>query len=379
LSRAKAIVEVASSRRRKLLLATPATFVISTMPSLVFAAQRTRIGVLLPKTETIDGIRTAWLSGFDAELEEISQREGVAFSRRVVEYATGPHRAKLAAQSLLRDGCQRLTGLFSGNFANQIPESLAAYGAKFIIADLGAKSLSLPISSGVERVGPNLWKQAYLCGQTLAQQGSLSAVVACSFYESGFDLTAAFRDGYIGAGGRHVEFAVTGTPELPANEFAWQRIDSAVVTHRADAVFALYSGREAAGFLSYFQTAFVGASARPTLAMLSSLTDSLPRERVDDFSAIHAMAVRATLENVASRQETIFKQTGRAAARGLIASMTATTTSSSTRWISRVDSGTVASIAAGDSSVRTETLPDCNNDCWRSAQASAGWFLPYGA
>jgi outer membrane PBP1 activator LpoA protein len=254
-----------SPLRRAMLLAAPTGAALASLPSLASASQ-SGIGLVLPATERVAGSRADWLSGFMSEQQWL----GVVSPVVKTVYVTGPSSLKRATEALLQSGVQTLAGWADANSVADLSPVLDAHGARFLVSDLGAKSIRGALPNSVERGGMNLWQRAYDAGESVANRGAKTALVATSFYESGFDLVGAFARGFREAGGARLEVTVTGTPELAHGEQAWQRIDTLHPGFRPEAVFALYSGREAVEFAALARSRFERVKQASVLAMLST-------------------------------------------------------------------------------------------------------------
>jgi hypothetical protein len=374
----KTVAQV-SSRRRQLLLAAPTTAALTALPQISFASSAARVGLLMPKTESIAGSKADWLRGFETELRSARQTSAGSVSLTTAQYAPGPYRAAAAARSMLANGCNVLTGLFSCEFADRMPEEYWAKGAKFLIADLGAKARRRVDTLGVQRVGPNLWKHAYALGQYQASRGARRALVASSFYESGFDLVAAYREGFLDAGGERIDVVVTGTPELAHGEFAWSRISVSVAAQRPDAMFALYSGSEASKFLQFVERAALREKFREPIAALSTMIDSLPRDNTNRSDRLPLTIARATLGDSPKAEQSIFAETGRAAAIEMLRASASGSTVPAADWSLFVETGSLSELASRSLRIDSKTVAWCDENRLGSQLANSGWFVPYGA
>ena len=365
-----------SVARRRLLSLAPFVGVAGFAPTLSFAgagSSDASVGVLLPNNERIPGLRIDWRLGFQSELLAAK----ATFQPQYLEYSVGSYRALAAAQSLLDGGCTTLTGIFNRNLATHLGESLDRHSAKFLVSDLGANAIrGNPTCDRLIRVGPDLWRQAYLAGQHFAQLGAKRALIATSFYEAGYDLPNAFQLGFMTADGGSADIVVTGTPDVASNDQEFAALADALSGNRFDVLFSLYSGREATRYLKFAQSinGRVG-----TIAALSPLLHGLPQSAVVSASA---MAVQVVTSGAADNHEgnsaqTIYTSMGRFAARAVLASI-GSDCSSSPEWFTTIARTTGVSLATRAAPAHTKPSPTAFASSLRSSLTS-GWIAPYGA
>lgn len=338
-------------------------------PAISFGQANARVGVLLPINERIPGMKLAWQQGFQAELIALDSHLQLDY----VPYAVGSHRALAAAQLLLDQGCTTITGIFNRNLATHLSPSLEKHNANFLVSDLGANALrGNSTCARLARVGPNLWQHAYLAGQHAAAQGASNALIATSFYEAGYDLPGAFKQGFIDGGAQSAEIVVTGTPELSAGDDGFARITVALAANAraVDVLFSLYSGREASRYLRFARTLTLRVGR---MMALSPLLHGMPRRTVADAPMT---VVNASVSGVSRADESLYMAMGRVAARGVLTAR-GETCASDVAWQATVNDGSAASGNAS-TSVASQTLNPDACAPWQEATVS-GWIAPYGA
>ncbi len=365
-----------SQSRRALLLAAPAAmagaFVGSSALAATLGGSSARVGVLLPQSERIPGMTASWRAAFVAEL---AVREP-SIKPQFASFHVGAYRAQDAAKQLLDDGFNVLTGIFNANLAFGLRDSLQQHNAIFLVSDLGANAIRQRREhERVVRVGPNLGRLSFAAGARLAAQGHRIALVAASFYESGYDLPNAFREGFLSAGGQRVQVVVTGTPELPAGDDGFARIASALSADRPDVVWALYSGREAGRFLSFAAT---GVDASVKVSGLASMVDGMP-----DMAAVGAGTLQLTLAdsratNIADGSVSLFASMGAVAARS-VADWSQRGVLRPNSWSPEMQSGSLVALADGRPARCTSLAVPPTMDALLRNDSSSGWVSPYGA
>jgi hypothetical protein len=252
--------------------------------------------------------------------------------------------------------------------------SLEKHGANFLVSDLGANAVRGDATcERITRVGPNLWHQAYRAGQHTAARGGTTALIATSFYEAGYDLPGAFKQGFVDGGGRSVTLVVTGTPELPTGDDGFARITAALAERVApvDVLFSLYSGREASRYLTFARSL---APRVGSMVALSPLMHGMPRSKTADLPFT---ILSANFSGVSRANESLYTTMGRVAARSVLASRGEESCGTGSAWTTTLRQGSApgtsepvllpASLLRADSSAP-----------WQNA-AISGWVAPYGA
>jgi Periplasmic binding protein len=365
-----------SQSRRALLLAAPAAmagaFVGSSALASTLGGSGARVGVLLPQSERIPGMTASWRAAFVAELAVREPSMKPQFS----SFHVGAYRAHDAAKQLLDGGCNVLTGIFNANLAFGLRDSLQQHNALFLVSDLGANAIRQPRQhERVVRVGPNLGQLSFAAGARLAAQGHRIALVAASFYESGYDLPNAFREGFLSAGGERVQVVVTGTPELSAGDDGFGRVASSLSADRPDVIWALYSGREAGRFLRFASTS---VDAGVKVSGLASLVDGLP-----DLASVDAEGLQLTLADSratgsADGTMSLFASMGTVAARSVV-DWSQRGQLNRDAWSPEMQSGSLSALASGCPAECAVLATSTAGDALRQIAASSGWVSPYGA
>jgi hypothetical protein len=366
-----------SVARRRLVLTAPLASFTALAPAITFAQSDVAdatVSVLLPKSERIPSFRIDWQQGFQAEL----LAAGAALRPQYVEYPSGSYRALSAAQSLLDAGCTTLTGIFSRNLATHLGPSLERHSARFMVSDLGANAIrGDQRCDRLTRVGPNLWQQSYQAGQHFAQRGAKRALIATSFYEAGYDLPSAFKQGFMDAGGNSAQIVVTGTPDVLTNDLEFVALADALAGNTYDVLFSLYSGREAIRYLQFAQTIRAGIGTR---AALSPLLHGLPPNATTLASEMAFEIVTASVASGTASElnETIYMSMGRVAARAVLNSL-GSTCQRSAEWSVAI-TRTALTKFSGQAEVSEITRFGALSlaSPWPPGITS-GWLAPYGA
>lgn len=118
----------------------------------------------------------------------------------------------------------------------------------------------------------DVWGAAWTTGRWAAAELGRSAVIATSFYDSGYDSLYALHHGFESAGGA----ATVHLTHRPAGEVDFGDLTRLIEGSRPDVIFAAYSGREGDEALRFLKAAGYGIPivGAPLLTDESSLGDS---------------------------------------------------------------------------------------------------------
>jgi ABC-type branched-subunit amino acid transport system substrate-binding protein len=141
--------------------------------------------------------------------------------------------------------------------------------ALLVVSDAGADAIE-PARGGGSVFYDSLgyWQASWAMGRWAARNLGRRAVVAASFYESGYDSLYAFQRGLEEAGGEVVETCVTHIP--PARHDIGRAL-AAIREARPDFAYAVYSGQPAVDFVRAYAAS--GLARRVPLAGSGFLTD----------------------------------------------------------------------------------------------------------
>lgn len=362
--------EAVSPIRRSLLLSAPAVGALVSLPAAALGAggnTEHAVGIMLPASERVIGARAEWLAGFMREQKAL----GGAMVRETA-FASGPRAIEKATRRLLDAGCTTLVGWTDANAVAHLMPQLDRRGARFVVSDFGAKSLRVALPEGVERCGAELWRTAHSAGVHLAHDGARTALVASSFYESGFDLVGAFEQGFHSAGGMRIEVVVTGTPDLAHGEQAWNRIDHLHAGFQPDATFALYSGADATEFLQLLDSSHAPRRLRGRPVMVLSPMLQMRQPPMALATSTQPLQMMQSRWSGAVAGESLYSQLGRAAARRALRD-------ERPQWYSSLHRGTVGTLLAGAADNHEQRVASTCADCLYTDRTPTGWLLPYGA
>lgn len=211
-----------------------------------------RIGVVIPQSRLLPGLGADLLAG-------LRLAGAGAFRLQAATYELRQRDALAAAGELLEAGQDLIVAMMSRNDADLLAPQLDAAGVPLVVSDVGAAMLRPKRqSASVFRSSLGHWRAAWALGQWAAANVGRRALIASSFYDSGFDTVYAFWSGFERAGGERPALLVTHRPDGGADDLA-----AAVRAARPDMIFASYSGRAAVEFAGSY--AGLGLAGRPPL------------------------------------------------------------------------------------------------------------------
>jgi len=137
-----------------------------------------------------------------------------------------------------------------------LARDFAAIGLPVVVASAGERMVrDDAVASGLVHSSLELSTAAFAAGRWAAAHAGRRCAIACSWYESGFDMAPAFRAGFEAGGGTVVLYRVTDTPR-DARDAALAGRELAASD--ADVVAAFYGGDEAREFFAAYRAASPG-------------------------------------------------------------------------------------------------------------------------
>jgi branched-chain amino acid transport system substrate-binding protein len=236
------------------------------------------VGVMLPRSRSCPQLGPSFLAGLQLALAQRDQQLAGRPIRLVVEeIGMGLAFAEQKARKLLSaDLVDVAVGLLPVNLAAALQPLFAAQQVCLIACHAGE---NIPRR---DEQGPfcfqnslALWQANYALGARAAAQLGRRAIMAQSFYDSGYDLPFAFRLGYEQAGGEVLRTFLTHRPPDPGS---FGPIFELAEREAPDLLFASYSGRPARDFLQAYAAAGPGGRV-PLLGSAFLIDDQQLQER----------------------------------------------------------------------------------------------------
>jgi branched-chain amino acid transport system substrate-binding protein len=218
------------------------------LPESLAAAPRLRVGVVLPRVSRAPNLGPHLLRGLGLALAAPGMPQ-VSLTTRW--YEKGQREALDQVRELVEGGAALVVGAMSRHEAQQIAPLLSERGVPLLITDVGA-SIQRKSHPFIFRSSLGHWQGAWALGQWAATNIGRRALIASSFYDSGYDTVHAFWGGFEQAGGELPSLVVTGGPGEEPDLLAAAR------AARPDFVFAAYSGPAATRFVRGYAAAGLG-------------------------------------------------------------------------------------------------------------------------
>lgn len=212
-----------------------------------FASEPVRIGLLLPRS----GARTDLPRNLVAGLRLGFAQAGVTADLAAEEIGFGASGVGDRFNGLIHDGAEVVVAATSAAVAAGLRPLIEQSCTCVIVADAGAHApRTTELSTYIYYSSLGYWQSNWALGRWAATHLGNKGFLAASFYESGYDSLHAFRLGVEAGGGQVVRTQVTQVTPEPEN---WTALFETIRRTAPDFVGALYSGRDAAEFLSAYQ------------------------------------------------------------------------------------------------------------------------------
>lgn len=207
------------------------------------------VGVLLPQSAVSIDIHRRVLAGMQMYIRQ----NAAAMQLTTAEVGPGSYALVRGAQHLLAEQQSGVLVAFANPDGANALQSIVDGRATTIVAGLGANVLRQN-ERGAATVHHSLgyWQASYALGHWAAQHLGRRAIIATSFYDSGYDTLYAFKHSFEAAGGTVLDTLVSHKPMDSDGHLAAQL--KAIRSAQPDFVYAIYSGREAQEFVQSYAT-----------------------------------------------------------------------------------------------------------------------------
>ena len=230
-----------------------------------------RVGVLLPQSQLYPMIGANFRAGMELYLAQArDDQRSRPLTLLMHEYGTLPSVAIEQAQALIaNDQVDMIVGSLSSGSAAALHPLLREREMPLLISNIGANMTRVERQSPyIVRNSFSYWQSTWALGRWAAGNLGRRAIVASSFYESGYDSLYAFQLGFESAGGAIQSTRVT---HLPTESSELPGLMDAIQHSQPELVFAAYSGPQARYFVRAYAQA--GLSAHIPLIGSSFLVD----------------------------------------------------------------------------------------------------------
>ncbi len=239
--------------------------------SLAQAADKIKVGLMLPYTGTYAGLGNAITNGFKLAVEE----RGGKLGGREIEYfvvddESNPAKAPENSNKLVqRDKVDVVIGTVHSGVAMGMAKVIRESGTLWINPNAGADQVTGPLCApNIFRTSFSNWQTTYALGKVLKAEGRKTAVFITWKYAAGEQMMAGFKEGFEKEGGKLVKELYVPFPQV---EF--QALLTEIASIKPDAVVAFFAGGGAAKFLKDYQAA--GLKGKIPLYGSGFLTDGV--------------------------------------------------------------------------------------------------------
>ena len=217
------------------------------------AADKVKVGLMLPYTGTYAALGTAITNGFKQFVDE----NGGKLGGREVEYFTvddesNPAKATENAKKLVsRDKVDVLVGTVHSGVALAMAKVARDTKTLMIVPNAGANDLTGPLCSPyIFRSSFSAWQPSYAMGELLAKKGVKSVATVTWKYSFGEESVAGFKEAFEKGGGKLVKEMTLPFPNVEFQPFLTE-----IASAKPDAVFVFFAGAGAAKFVSDYAAA----------------------------------------------------------------------------------------------------------------------------
>lgn len=231
---------------------------LATVAGRAAAAEKIRIGFMLPYTGTYAALGNAITNGFKLYVDE----GGGKLGGREVEYFTvddesDPAKAPDNANKLIkRDKVDVLVGTVHSGVALAMAKVARDNNALLIDPNAGAGDLTGPLCSpNFFRTSFTMWQSGYAMGKVAAEHKKKTAVTFTWKYAGGEESVNGFREAFEAAGGKVVR-AMT----LPFPQVEFQSYLTEIASLKPDVVYVFFAGGGAVKFVKDYAAAGLKAS-----------------------------------------------------------------------------------------------------------------------
>jgi branched-chain amino acid transport system substrate-binding protein len=223
------------------------------------AGSQVNIGVLYPQSTIDPDIGLSYLAGLSLYLELAGNQAGERSIRLLPEeYTAGLTNVCRKAAGLIKTDVDMVVGIIGSRMVSELQKMFHDSHTFLILNNIGANPIfEARTSPYIFSNSLNLWQTSWAMGNWAADNIGRHAVIATSFYDSGYAVPLAFQDGFEQAGGKIEQTYVTGAPSLPACTV--DRALSEIAKVSPDVVYGSYCGPSAVRFVKSYTASALSA------------------------------------------------------------------------------------------------------------------------
>lgn len=219
----------------------------------VYAADKIKVGLMLPYTGTYASLGNAITNGFKLYVAE----QGGTLAGREVEYyvvddESDPAKATENANKLVkRDQVDVLVGTVHSGVALAMAKVARDTKTLMIVPNSGANELTGALCSPyIFRTSFSAWQPAYAMGKVVAERGHKNVVTLTWKYSFGEQSVEAFTEAFEANGGKVVKQLTLPFPNVEFQPFLTE-----IASLKPDAVFVFFAGAGAVKFVKDYEAA----------------------------------------------------------------------------------------------------------------------------
>jgi branched-chain amino acid transport system substrate-binding protein len=235
------------------------------------ASSGIKIGVLLPQSKLCPQLPGNILAGMRLGFDLMQPQAEQSGTQLIVETISpeGSGAEVRAAKLLDRDKVDAVVGVISESVAARLSGLFSRAGVPLVVSTVGANIVRQDeLDPYTFHASLDIWRASWAMGEWAAANLGSGAVMAASFYESGFDALWAFHAGFEESGGKILESFVTHLSTSPMDIVS---VVGRIAEIKPDFVFASYCGKDAADFVKTYADA--GLAEKIPLSGSSFLAD----------------------------------------------------------------------------------------------------------
>lgn len=219
----------------------------------VYAAEKIKVGLMLPYTGTYASLGNAITNGFKLYVAE----QGGKLANREVEYyvvddeSDAAKATENANKLVKRDQVDVLIGTVHSGVALAMAKVARDTKTIMIVPNSGANELTGSLCSPyIFRTSFSAWQPAYAMGKVVAERGHKNVVTLTWKYSFGEQSVEAFAEAFENSGGKIVKNLT-----LPFPNVEFQPYLTEIAALKPDAVFVFFAGAGAVKFVKDYEAA----------------------------------------------------------------------------------------------------------------------------
>lgn len=224
------------------------------VPRISGRSDTLRLGVLLQRSSVYPQMGSNLLAGMNLFFDQRQRSlDGPQIELVTAEIGVSSMRADQEVNKLFKQRVDLAVGMFNPCMAGTLRSRFAANQTPLVAVHVGENMLRPgKHDEWIFHNSLSTWQSAWAMGAWAANHMGTRAVVASSFYDSGYDSLYAFRRGFESAGGTISDSLVT---HLPHDPNALQRAIATIKQVGPDFVYGAYCGKPALNFVQAYAEA----------------------------------------------------------------------------------------------------------------------------